>query len=112
MVQCIFGHVGSISRDFVDSNRALSNLVGKWFGFSHTLDPKQAFGPWQDSPSLQGLPTCRFAGCCYEISVSMKARNSGFRRLLIALQHSRAPGGATIALMLSRIPDQCSVLSS
>jgi hypothetical protein len=39
MVQCIFGHVGSISRDFVDSNRALSNLHGKWFGFSHTLDP-------------------------------------------------------------------------
>src|SRR5450631_1129789 len=37
MVQCIFGHVGSISRDFVDSNLALSNLHGKWFGFSHTL---------------------------------------------------------------------------
>ena len=35
MVQCIFGHVGSISRDFVDSNRALSNLHGMWFGFSH-----------------------------------------------------------------------------
>jgi hypothetical protein len=33
MVQCIFGHVGSISRDFVDSNRALSNLHGKRFGF-------------------------------------------------------------------------------
>ena len=33
LVQCIFGHVGSISRDFVDSNRALSNLHGKWFGF-------------------------------------------------------------------------------
>jgi hypothetical protein len=28
MVQCIFGHVGSISRDFVDLNRALSNLHG------------------------------------------------------------------------------------
>ena len=37
MVQCIFGHVGSISHDFVDSNRALSNLQGKWFGFSHGL---------------------------------------------------------------------------
>jgi hypothetical protein len=33
MVHCIFGHVGSISRDFIDSNRALSNLHGKWFGF-------------------------------------------------------------------------------
>lgn len=33
MVQCIFGHVGSISRDFVDSNHALSNLHGMWFGF-------------------------------------------------------------------------------
>jgi hypothetical protein len=30
LVQCIFGHVGPISR--VDSNRALSNLHGKWFG--------------------------------------------------------------------------------
>jgi hypothetical protein len=37
MVQCIFGHVASISRDFVDSNRALSNLHGKWFGFLHGL---------------------------------------------------------------------------
>jgi hypothetical protein len=37
LVQCIFGHVGSISRPFVDSNRALSNLHGKWFGFSHGL---------------------------------------------------------------------------
>jgi hypothetical protein len=33
MMQCIFGHVGSISRDFIDSNRALSNLHRKWFGF-------------------------------------------------------------------------------
>jgi hypothetical protein len=39
MVQCIFGHVGSISRHFVDSNRALSNLHGKWFGFSHVYGP-------------------------------------------------------------------------
>jgi len=28
MVKCIFGHLGSISRDFVDLNRALSNLHG------------------------------------------------------------------------------------
>ena len=35
MVQCIFGHVGSISRDFIDSSRALSNLHGMRFGFSH-----------------------------------------------------------------------------
>ena len=33
MVQCIFGHVGSISLDFVDSNRALPNLHGMWFEF-------------------------------------------------------------------------------
>jgi hypothetical protein len=33
MVQCILGDVGSISRDFIDSNRALSNLRGMWFGF-------------------------------------------------------------------------------
>ena len=34
MVQCIFGRVGPISRDFVDSNRALSNLHGMRFGFT------------------------------------------------------------------------------
>jgi hypothetical protein len=39
MVQCILGHVDAISHDFVDSNRAISNLHGKWFGFSHGLDP-------------------------------------------------------------------------
>jgi len=43
MAQCIFGHVGSISRDFVDSNRALPNLHGMSFVFSHTLDPEQPF---------------------------------------------------------------------
>jgi hypothetical protein len=43
MAQCIFGHVGSISRDFVDSNRTLPNLHGMSFVFSHTLDPEQPF---------------------------------------------------------------------
>jgi hypothetical protein len=33
MLQCIFGHVGPISRDFIDSNRALSNLHGMQFWF-------------------------------------------------------------------------------
>jgi hypothetical protein len=28
MTQCIFGHVGSISYDFLDSNYALPNLHG------------------------------------------------------------------------------------
>jgi hypothetical protein len=37
MAQCIFGHVGSISRDFVDLNRALPNLHGMPFVFSHSL---------------------------------------------------------------------------
>ena len=37
MAQCIFGHVGSISRDFADSNRALPNLHGMPFVFSHSL---------------------------------------------------------------------------
>jgi hypothetical protein len=41
MVQCIFGHVGSISPDFVDSNRALWNLHGVWYGFAHSLVPQQ-----------------------------------------------------------------------
>jgi hypothetical protein len=40
LVQCIFGHVGSISRDFVDSNRALSNLPG--LGQEATFDPEHA----------------------------------------------------------------------
>src|ERR1039457_4798035 len=40
MVQCILGHVGSISRDFVDSNRALSNPRGMWFEFCHGLGQK------------------------------------------------------------------------
>jgi hypothetical protein len=53
MVQCIFGHVGSISRDFVDSNRALSNLHGKWFGFSHTLG--------HDPPN-----SCRWPLACFK----------------------------------------------
>lgn len=35
MAQCILGHVASISRDFVDSNRALPNLHGMSFVF-HT----------------------------------------------------------------------------
>jgi hypothetical protein len=34
MTQCIFCHVGSISPDFLDSNRALPNLHGKLFWFS------------------------------------------------------------------------------
>jgi hypothetical protein len=41
MAQCIFGHVSSISPDFVDSNRALPNLHDMSFVFSHTLDPEE-----------------------------------------------------------------------
>jgi hypothetical protein len=37
MVQCIFGHVGSIAGDLFDLNRALPNLHAMWFGFSHSL---------------------------------------------------------------------------
>jgi hypothetical protein len=31
MAQCIFGHVDSISRDFVDSSRALPHVHGRSF---------------------------------------------------------------------------------
>jgi hypothetical protein len=34
---CVFGHVGSNSRDSPALNRALSNLQGMQFGFSHSL---------------------------------------------------------------------------
>jgi hypothetical protein len=76
------------------------------------LKSKSARGDERQFPGrcrARVLQRVYFAGSCYEISVSMKTRNSGFRRLLIALQQSRAPGGSTIALMLSRMPDQCSV---
>jgi hypothetical protein len=45
MAQCIFGHVGSISRDFVDSNRALPNLHGMSFVFSHSLGQNRTQAP-------------------------------------------------------------------
>jgi len=36
----------------------------------------------------------------------MKLANVGLNLVLISRQQPRAPGGATIALMLLRIPDQ------
>jgi hypothetical protein len=36
-VNGIFSHVGAISGDFVDSNRALANPHGMSFVFSHSL---------------------------------------------------------------------------
>ena len=43
LAEPLSGCVGSISRDFVDSNRALPNLHGMSFMFSHTRDPEQPF---------------------------------------------------------------------
>ena len=39
MAQCIFGHVGWISRDFGDSNCALPDLHARSIVFSQNLDP-------------------------------------------------------------------------
>ena len=47
------GHLGSISPDFSTSTRALSNLRGVYFEFSHSLDPKQT---WADRPEQLDLP--------------------------------------------------------
>ena len=43
IAQCIFGHAGPISRDYIDSKRALSHLRGMCFGFSHILGQFETF---------------------------------------------------------------------